>query len=170
LLVDTDVDLAPDASFGADMLAGVPLAFPFNLDAGAVRCPAVVYLQTMEGIRRCSGPFEPRYGMLTASVLCRRQMVLKSGTGQSRPFSRSRLSTKPVVWRSAIPKSTFMVKQVNNLELAIPEGIEPSTCRLEVGCSIQLSYGTAPGVFCGVGGRLASRLRVKEWKNLNFPA
>jgi hypothetical protein len=58
----------------------------------------------------------------------------------------------------------------NNLELAIPEGIEPSTCRLEVGCSIQLSYGTAQGVFCGVGGRLASRLRVKEWKNLNFPA
>jgi hypothetical protein len=50
----------------------------------------------------------------------------------------------------------------NNLELAIPEGIEPSTCRLEVGCSIQLSYGTAQGVFCGVGGRLASRLRVKE--------
>jgi len=25
-----------------------------------------------------------------------------------------------------------------------------------------LSYGTAQGVFCGVGGRLASRLRVKE--------
>jgi len=47
LLVDTDVDLAPDASFGAAMLAGVPLAFPFNLDAGAVRCPAVVCLQTM---------------------------------------------------------------------------------------------------------------------------
>ncbi len=27
--------------------------------------------------------------------------------------------------------------------LAVPEGLEPSTCRLEVGCSIQLSYGTA---------------------------
>ena len=26
--------------------------------------------------------------------------------------------------------------------LAIPEGLEPSTCRLEVCCSIQLSYGT----------------------------
>lgn len=26
--------------------------------------------------------------------------------------------------------------------MAIPEGLEPSTCRLEVGCSIQLSYGT----------------------------
>ena len=84
------------------------------------------------GIRRCSGPFEPRYGMLTASVLCRRQMVLKSGTGQSRPVSRSRLSTKPVVWRSAIPKSTFMVKQVwiaaslkvRDLPL-LPEGLAP---------------------------------------------
>jgi hypothetical protein len=39
-------------------------------------------------------------------------MVLKSGTTQSSPVSRSRLSTKPVVWRSAIPKSTFMIKQV----------------------------------------------------------
>jgi hypothetical protein len=39
-------------------------------------------------------------------------MVLKSGTTQSSPVSRSRLSTKPVVWRSAIPKSTFIVKQV----------------------------------------------------------
>jgi hypothetical protein len=57
---------------------------------------------------------------------------------------------------------TLMGYRHNNLELAIPEGIEPSTCRLEVGCSIQLSYGTAQGVFCGVGGRLASRLRVKE--------
>ena len=27
--------------------------------------------------------------------------------------------------------------------VATPEGIEPSTCRLEVGCSIQLSYGAA---------------------------
>ncbi len=26
-------------------------------------------------------------------------------------------------------------------DVATPEGIEPSTCRLEVGCSIQLSYG-----------------------------
>ena len=29
--------------------------------------------------------------------------------------------------------------------MAIPEGLEPSTCRLEVGCSIQLSYGTVAG-------------------------
>lgn len=27
--------------------------------------------------------------------------------------------------------------------MAGPEGLEPSTCRLEVGCSIQLSYGPA---------------------------
>ena len=31
--------------------------------------------------------------------------------------------------------------------MVAPEGIEPSTCRLEVGCSIQLSYG-ATGFFC----------------------
>lgn len=26
------------------------------------------------------------------------------------------------------------------IKLVAPEGLEPSTCRLEVGCSIQLSY------------------------------
>jgi hypothetical protein len=46
LLVDTDVDLAPDASLGAAVLAGIPLAFPFDLDAGAIHCSAVVCLQT----------------------------------------------------------------------------------------------------------------------------
>lgn len=61
---------------------------------------------------RCSGPFVPRYGMMTASVLWRRQMVLKSGTFQSRPVNRKGLSTKPVVGRSAISNSTFMVKHV----------------------------------------------------------
>jgi hypothetical protein len=31
-----DVDLAPDAPFAAAMLAGVPLALPFDLHAGAI--------------------------------------------------------------------------------------------------------------------------------------
>jgi hypothetical protein len=56
-------------------------------------------------------------------------MVLKSGTTQSSPVSRSRLSTKPVIWRSAIPKSTFLVRHawmaaslnVRDLPL-LPEG------------------------------------------------
>ena len=37
-----------------------------------------------------------------------------------------------------------------SIKLVIPEGIEPSTCRLEVGCSIQLSYGTTAS-FCAIG-------------------
>jgi hypothetical protein len=36
LLVDTDVDLAPDASLVAAMLAGIPFAFTLDLDAGAI--------------------------------------------------------------------------------------------------------------------------------------
>lgn len=36
LLVDLDVHLPPDAPFGTAMLAGVPLAFTLDLDAGAV--------------------------------------------------------------------------------------------------------------------------------------
>ena len=35
-LIDLEVNLAPDAAFGAAMLAGVPLAFTLNLDPGAV--------------------------------------------------------------------------------------------------------------------------------------
>ena len=31
--------------------------------------------------------------------------------------------------------------------LATPAGLEPATCRLEGGCSIQLSYGALPGAF-----------------------
>jgi hypothetical protein len=46
LLINADVDLAPNAPFWAAMLARVSLAFPFNLDAGAIHCPAVVCLQT----------------------------------------------------------------------------------------------------------------------------
>ena len=36
LLIDPKVDLAPDAAFGAAVLAGVPLALAFDLDPGAV--------------------------------------------------------------------------------------------------------------------------------------
>ena len=36
LLIDPEVDLAPDAAFGAAVLAGVPLALAFDLDPGAV--------------------------------------------------------------------------------------------------------------------------------------
>src|SRR5690606_7186156 len=35
-LINPDVDLAPAPAFGATMLAGVPLALTFDLDAGAV--------------------------------------------------------------------------------------------------------------------------------------
>jgi hypothetical protein len=50
--------------------------------------------------------------MSTLIVFWRRQRVLKSGTVQSSPISRSKLSTKPVVRLSAMPKSTFIVRQV----------------------------------------------------------
>ena len=45
--------------------------------------------------------------MFTAKVFWRRDSVLKSGTVQFRPTSRSRLSTNPVVCRSAMPNSTL---------------------------------------------------------------
>ena len=35
-LIESEMDLAPDAPFGTAMLAGMPLAFPLDLDAGAI--------------------------------------------------------------------------------------------------------------------------------------
>ena len=60
-----------------------------------------------------SGPGEPRYGMLTFSDFWRRNNVLKFGTTQSRPFRPNKLSTNPVVCLSAMPNSTFTVRQVS---------------------------------------------------------
>jgi hypothetical protein len=50
--------------------------------------------------------------MLTAKIFWRRDSVLKSGIVQFRPTSCSRLSTKPVVCRNAMPNSTFIERQV----------------------------------------------------------
>jgi hypothetical protein len=50
--------------------------------------------------------------MVTANVFCRRLRVLRSGTAQSRPTGRRRLSTTPVVCLSAMPKETFMVRHI----------------------------------------------------------
>jgi len=50
--------------------------------------------------------------MFTARDFWRRESVLKSGTDQSNPLMRRRLSTKPVVCLSAMPNSTFIVRQV----------------------------------------------------------
>ena len=81
------------------MLAGVPFPFALDLDARAVD------QQVQRALRAA-------VGMFTFRVFCRRESVLKSGTAQSRPVSRRRLSTKPVVCRSAMPKRTFIVRQV----------------------------------------------------------
>ena len=45
-------------------------------------------------------------------VFWRGDKVLKSGTGQSKPIRRSRLPTSPVACRSAMPNSTFILRQV----------------------------------------------------------
>ena len=50
--------------------------------------------------------------MLTFKIFWRRLSVLKLGTAQSKLIRPNRLSTNPVVWRSATPNSTFMVRQV----------------------------------------------------------
>lgn len=49
---------------------------------------------------------------LTLKVLWRQHKELKAGTAQTRPTSRSRLCTNPVVCLSGIPNSTFKLKHV----------------------------------------------------------
>ena len=68
-LIDPEVELAPDPSFRAAMLAHVPLAFAFHLVAGPVCHPAGHPAgMSREGTSRCSGPLEPRYGIVTFKV------------------------------------------------------------------------------------------------------
>jgi hypothetical protein len=62
-LVDPDVDLAPDAPFGAAMLAGVPLAFALDLDAGAVD------QQVQRAVRSAIGDVDLQ-GLLATAEAC----------------------------------------------------------------------------------------------------
>ncbi len=72
------------------MLARAPLAFAGRLDPGAVD-------------QKVQGTGARAQGIWTVSPLERRPKVLKSGTGQSRPASLSRLATSPVACRGASP-------------------------------------------------------------------
>jgi hypothetical protein len=90
LLVNPCVDLAPNERYGEAPLAGVPLVFPLNLKPGTVD-------------QRCKGAYEPRRGKVTFEASCRRLRVMKFGTSQSMQLNRKRLSTHPVVWRTAKP-------------------------------------------------------------------
>ena len=51
-----------------------------------------------------------------------------------------------------------------------PAGFEPATHRLEICCSIQLSYGSVPGVFPNVGANIAVSFYLAKLilKNMNL--
>ena len=57
--------------------------------------PSPSTLMPVLSTSRCNGPLEPRNGMTTSKVFCRRERVLKSGTAQPSPESSRRLATKP---------------------------------------------------------------------------
>lgn len=58
-------------------------------------------------------------------------------------------------WRTSTPLKVRKARC--QVEMAGPEGLEPSTCRLEVGCSIQLSYGPRTAA------RRAAPRRLDDW-------
>lgn len=62
LLVDPDVDLAPDASFRATVLAGVPLPFALDLDPGAVDQQVQGAVRAAVGDVHLQGLLAPRQG------------------------------------------------------------------------------------------------------------
>ena len=99
LFLNSNVDLAPDAAFGAAVIARIPRRFAHDLDPGAVD-------------QKVQRPLFPRNGMLTFRVFWRLLRMLKVGTAQFRSISPSKVSTNPVFCRSAIPDNTFMVRQV----------------------------------------------------------
>lgn len=94
LLTNSDVHLAPDAPFRAALRA-------FHSFSPSTLIPVL-------SIKRCNAFRDPRKGMLTF----RGSWRLKFGTTQSRLISRSWFLTIPVVRRSAMQNSTFMVRQV----------------------------------------------------------
>ena len=57
--------------------------------------PSPSTLMPVLSTSRCNGPLEPRNGMTTYKVFCRRERVLKSGTAQPNPESSRMLATKP---------------------------------------------------------------------------
>ena len=68
-------------------------------------------LTAMRGDKQVQRPTDPLYEMATDNVLCRRHMVLKSGTDQSNPTSFTRLSKNSVVCRNGSPNSTLSLRQ-----------------------------------------------------------
>jgi hypothetical protein len=76
--------------------------------------------------------------MATFNLRWRRHKVLKSGTRQSNPTRRKRLSTNPVVCRNGMPNSTFMVKQVW-IAASLKLGCRP---RFPVGAGLQTISGS----------------------------
>lgn len=76
----------------------------------------------------CSGPLEPRHGMLTSKVFWRRDRVMKSGTGQFNPDKSSRLAMNPVAWRSGNPSRTLRVRQAS-IAASLAGGRDARTAR-----------------------------------------
>ena len=109
-----EMDLAPYTAFGAAVLARIPLAFTLHLD------PRAVDQQVQWTLRP---PMRDVHGKGLLATADRAE--ISHIPVQSSPVNRSRLSTKPPrhghsdqwrshgsICRSAMPKRTFIVRQV----------------------------------------------------------
>lgn len=96
-LVDANMYLAPNPAFWAAMPAGVPLAFTLGFDARAID-------QQVQRAGAATIGQAHVQGVLAAA------QSAEVWHHQSKPMSRNKLCTKPVVCRSGIPSSTFSVR------------------------------------------------------------
>ena len=78
----------------------------------APHSPSPSALIPVLSISRCKAPMLGRRAMATDRGVWRRQSVLSSGPGQSRPASASRLASSPVAYLSGRPNSARSVRLV----------------------------------------------------------
>ena len=81
--------------------------------------------------------------VLAPSARCRswaafRAMPRNGQISEASPRESIRTAVFDQLWRAKRPS---LERQSRRVMLATPVGLEPTTCRLEGGCSIQLSYG-----------------------------
>lgn len=112
LLINSDVDLAPDAPFRAAVLAGVPFPLALDLDACAVD------QQVQRTLRPAKGDVDLQRLLTAAEGAEGRHRPVQADQPQeafdkpSSPWSLGPVAFHGSICLSAMPNSTFIVRQV----------------------------------------------------------
>lgn len=130
LFVNSDVHLAPDATFRAALLAGVPFTFAFGLDPGAVDQPQQALDQP-----GCRLSAMPNNTFRVSQV--RMAAPLSSGNRARLPVSAasrimegsSQIASEPRRFRASSQAGPFPVLQAVGVALVLPTGSHTGVTR-----------------------------------------